>query len=63
MTETEKHEAYLGDGVYAESYDAGYAIKLDLRGQDDFTQIYLEPEVFQALVRFAKTIWGEGVLP
>lgn len=38
---------YLGDGVYA-SFD-GYYIWLDLRGQDDFTRIGLEPRV---LARF-----------
>jgi hypothetical protein len=45
-------DTYLGDGVYA-SYD-GYGIALDLRGQDTFTRIVLEPEVLQALNRYAE---------
>lgn len=44
-------ESYLGDGVYA-NFD-GNGITLDLRAQDDTTRIYLEPEVYAALVRFA----------
>lgn len=42
---------YLGDGVYV-SFD-GYSIVLDLRGQDNTTQIALEPSVMRGLVRFA----------
>lgn len=45
-------DTYLGDGVYA-SYD-GYGIALDLRGQDTFTRIVLEPEVLQALNRYSE---------
>ena len=41
---------YLGDGVYA-SFD-GFGLTLDLRGQDDTTRIVLEPQVFDALVRY-----------
>lgn len=41
---------YMGDGVYA-SYD-GYNIVLDLRGQDTFTRIALEPAVLAALDRY-----------
>ena len=44
-------DTYLGDGVYA-SFD-GYHIVLDLRGQDDTTKIALEPEVLNALVKYA----------
>ena len=47
---TESIEDYLGDGVYA-SFD-GYYLKLDLRGQDNTTEIFLEPEVFQRLLAF-----------
>lgn len=43
-------DRYLGDGVYA-SFD-GYHIVLDLRGQDNFTRIALEPAVMDALERF-----------
>lgn len=46
-----RKEAYLGDGVYA-TY-SGYDIKLDLRGQDDYTQIFLGPDEVRALVEFA----------
>lgn len=42
---------YLGDGVYA-TFD-GHGIGLDLRGQDDTTKIYLEPEVLAELLTFA----------
>lgn len=45
-------EIYLGDGVYG-TFD-GVSITLDLRGQDDFTKIVLEPETLQNLVSFAK---------
>lgn len=43
-------DRYLGDGVYA-SWD-GIGIRLDLRGQDSTTQIYLEAEVITALIEF-----------
>ena len=45
---------YLGDGVYA-SFD-GYYITLDLRGQDSFTKIGLEPAVLEALDRYRARI-------
>lgn len=45
---------YLGDGVYA-SFD-GYAIVLDLRGQDDTTRIVLEPDVLRALDRYRQAL-------
>lgn len=44
---TTVEDRYLGDGVYA-SYD-GYYIVLDLRGQDNYTRIALEPTVMRAL--------------
>lgn len=43
-------EDYLGDGVYV-SFD-GDSIVLDLRGQDDFTKIALEPAVLTAFDRY-----------
>jgi len=43
-------DVYLGDGVYA-SFD-GYHIVLDLRAQDNFTRIALDPKVFSNLIRF-----------
>ena len=51
-------DLYLGDGVYAKA--DGYGIRLDLRGQDDATYIYLEPEVLRGLVKFAQQI---GMFP
>jgi len=55
-------ETHLGDGVYAR-WD-GHGIILDLRGQEQWLEesggrphickIYLEPEVFNSLVDFAK---------
>jgi len=47
-------DLYLGDGVYA-SWD-GYHIILDLRGQDDFSRIALEPPVLSALNQYAAAI-------
>ena len=44
-------EDYLGDGVYAE-FD-GYAITLKANDNKFPTdEIYLEPEIFMALIRF-----------
>lgn len=48
------HKTYLGDGVYA-TFD-GYAIILDLRGQDNTTRIYLEPAVMKSLHKFAESV-------
>ncbi|RKZ86752.1 MAG: hypothetical protein DRQ39_05330 [Gammaproteobacteria bacterium] len=45
-----KMEDYLGDGVYA-TFD-GYAITLDLRGQDCTTVIVLDPEVVKRFINF-----------
>ena len=50
-------DRYLGDGVYA-SYD-GYAITLDLRGQDRHTRIVLEPGVIAELVKYGVDITTE----
>lgn len=47
-------ERYLGDGVYAR-FD-GYSIWLDLRGQDNYTKIALEPEVLSALDEFRREV-------
>ena len=54
MEAKEGTDQYLGDGVYA-SYD-GYGVILDLRAQDSTTRIYLEPQVFQALVTYRESI-------
>ena len=50
LTESGVNEEYLGDGVYV-VFD-GYNISLDLRGQDQTTQIVMEPRVVDALMRF-----------
>lgn len=47
-------DVYLGDGVYI-SYN-GYNIELDLRGQDNYTKITLEPIVFKQLLEFLSQI-------
>ncbi len=47
-------DEHLGDGVYA-SFDE-YNIVLDLRGQDNFTKIVLEPNVFNALVKYKENV-------
>lgn len=54
---TDSQMRYLGDGVYA-SFD-GYGLQLDLRGQDDFTRIALEPLVLVSLFKYARSIYGE----
>lgn len=43
-------EAYLGDGVYA-TFD-GHSVTLDLRCQPGGVEIVIEPEVYNALVKF-----------
>ena len=49
---------YLGDSVYA-NYD-GYSIRLyTSNGLMEYSEIYLEPEVADALVRFWKKWKGE----
>jgi len=47
-------DRYLGDGVYA-GFD-GYQVKLDLRGQDNITQIFLDPYVMESLEILFKDI-------
>lgn len=49
-----KVEEYLGDGVYATF--TGMGIWLDLRAQDSTTRIFLEPQVFNALVLFKNRV-------
>lgn len=52
-------KAYLGDSVYAD-YEAGM-IRLYLdNGRGQHNEIFLEPEVYQALIKFAGGIgWKE----
>lgn len=54
----EKIEEYLGDGVYV-VFD-GCSFTLDLRGQDDFTKIVLEPSVMDSLDLFRKRVENES---
>lgn len=54
MAEKIIEDDYLGDGVYA-SFD-GYHIILDLRGQDDYTRIALEPPVLKRLDRYRASV-------
>lgn len=53
----DENEEYIGDGVYA-SFD-DYMIKL--RTQRDLGDhiIYLEPEVYRNLARYAAKCWKE----
>lgn len=48
---------YLGDGVYV-SFD-GYMILLETERERGTERIYLEPEVWDQLVRYAATL-GSG---
>jgi hypothetical protein len=51
-------EVYLGDGLYV-SLEA-YAIKLRAPRQGGDHEVYLEPEMLDALIEFAKSIgWIE----
>ena len=54
--EPSTYPEYLGDGVYAE-FD-GWYITLDLRAQDNYTRIGLEPQVMRALIEYAKRTQG-----
>jgi hypothetical protein len=50
-------KTYLGDGAYA-SFD-GHGIELSTeRGPGNVHHVYLEPEVFEALLRYAASVWG-----
>lgn len=48
-------DAYLGDGVYA-SYD-GFQIWLAVNHHTN-KQIAIEPNVMDALLRYANKVWG-----
>ncbi len=53
---SENHQdAYLGDGVYA-SFD-GYQIWLAVNHHTN-KQIAIEPNVMNALLRYAQMVWG-----
>jgi hypothetical protein len=52
---------YIGDSVYIEFDGFGLIMTTENgRPTDPSNEIYLEPEVFQALIRFAKK-WGMKV--
>lgn len=53
----ENKKSYLGDGLYAE--EEGYMIKLTTERINGTHVIYLEPEVFEVLVRYAEKVWGK----
>ena len=48
-------EMYLGDGVYA-SFD-GWQICLRAPRENGDHVVYLEPQLFEALLRFARQFW------
>jgi hypothetical protein len=54
----ERREQYLGDGLYA-SFD-GFMITLRAPREGGDHWVGLEPQIYAALVRFAKTCWGEA---
>lgn len=48
---------YLGDSVYADN--DGWMIRLTTNnGLGASNEIFLEPDVFQALKEYAQTVWG-----
>lgn len=52
-------KTYLGDAVYAE-YD-GYQIRLTTsNGESETNEIFLEPKVYRALVRFVAKLVGQS---
>ncbi len=48
-------KVYLGDAVYAEVEHG--MIKLTAEGWNTTHEIYLEPEVYSALVEYARRVW------
>ena len=56
VREPRPEKEYLGDGVYA-SFD-GYHIELRANDPVHGPVIYMEPQVYQSLTRYAKKIWG-----
>lgn len=51
-------ETYLGDGLYAGVVDGSRMIKLWCHRNDGEHYVYLEPEVFKALVSFTRSVWS-----
>ena len=53
MVDKMSNKQYLGDGVYAD-YDGYMLILTTEDGENILNTIYLEPEVYVALVRYAE---------
>jgi hypothetical protein len=49
-------EFYLGDGVYMQVHPDINMVRLDLRGQDDTTFIWLEPETWRTMASVMEKI-------
>lgn len=50
-------KTYLGDGVYADCYDNGFILYTDY-GEGPQNTILIEPEVYDALVKFVELVRG-----
>ena len=57
MKTIDENEAYLGDGLYAD-FD-GWQICLWTMRDNGKHEVYLEPAVFRALIKFANYINGK----
>lgn len=58
MSHEQDKETYLGDGLYA-SFD-GYQIKLRVPTDLNDQEIYLEPEVYNNLLKFVDDLHEEN---
>ena len=54
MSNTQLIETYLGDGLYAK-FD-GYGITLRAPREEGDHYVYLEPEVYESLLRFVEEL-------
>lgn len=52
---SENQKIYLGDGVYA--HRDGHLIVLEAENENGMNRIYVEPEVMDALARYAGRVW------
>ncbi len=53
------NKQYLGDGVYAEMQEPAILALTTEEGVSKLNEIYLEPEVYLALVAFVKQHWPQ----
>lgn len=53
------NEIYLGDGLYA-SFD-GFSIKLRAPRDRGDHEVYIEPDMFKLLIKYAATVWGMDI--